>query len=95
MVVSASLVSHTWSKQCLNKKNISFLIISGLLGYVLGTITFIWALELETVIYLAPFVSLTIPFGFIFSVSIIRERRTKKSTFGTMLFFSGVILAAL
>jgi len=95
VLILASLATRSWVGQRFTKKNMALVFISSMLGHIVGTIVFMWALQMETVISLVPFASMTIPFGFLMSILMVRERPNLKSTVGMVLVFSGVILAAL
>ncbi|MGC8816613.1 MAG: DMT family transporter [Candidatus Hadarchaeum sp.] len=95
VLVLATLFTRSWSGQNLGRKNLSLVFFSSLFGHILGTIVFMWALESESLTSLAPFVSLSIPFGFIFSVLFIEEKPSLKSVFGMALVFLSVVLVAL
>ncbi|MFH1821121.1 MAG: DMT family transporter [Methanobacteriota archaeon] len=95
ILIVASLITQSWVGQRFTRKNMSFVFGASMLGHIVGTIVFMLALQMETVISLVPFASLTIPFGFLMSIYLVRERPKLKSTIGMGLVFFGVMLAAI
>ncbi len=91
----ATLVTRSWVGQHVTTKKLGLIFGSSMLGHIIGTIPFMWALQMETVISIVPIVSLNIPFGFLMSVLLIRERPTLRSVLGMAAVFSGVVLAAI
>jgi len=88
-------LSNSWKNQHLSKTVLGLSVFSGLTGQLIGNFLYISALEFEGVSNLAPFISATIPFGFLMSVLIVGERPSKKSVIGMFIVFLGVALAAL
>jgi drug/metabolite transporter (DMT)-like permease len=92
--LTAGMMS-SWTGQRLNGKSVGLSVLSGLVGHLMGNFCYLTALGMEKVSTLAPFISATIPFGFMLSILIVGEKPTGKSVVGMVVIFSGVILAAL
>lgn len=90
-----AVITRSWRGQCLNRKSVGLSIASGLSNNLFGLLFYTLALGMEKVSAIAPFTSATIPFGFLLSVFIVREKPTKKAIIGMLLVFLGVFIAAI
>jgi len=61
----------------------------GLIGVAFSWILWLTALSLEQASVLAPVRGLVVPFGFAFSILIVKERPTKKAFLGLVLILAG------
>lgn len=90
-----AVITKSWRGQRFTRRSVGLSIASGLSNNLFGYIFYMSALQLENVSSLAPFTSATIPFGFILSILLVRERPSWKCAIGMVLVFLGVILATL
>ncbi|MFH1821602.1 MAG: DMT family transporter [Methanobacteriota archaeon] len=65
------------------------------LGQVVGGILYLMALALANASAVAPVTASIIPFGFLLSIPLLRERPTKKAVAGVATIFAGVVIATL
>jgi len=89
------LLKSSFKTRELSRSNIGISVTAGLLNQLVGSILYLSALSLEKVSNLSPVTSAVIPFGFLLSLPLLRERPTKKSALGVMLMFLGVVIATL
>jgi uncharacterized membrane protein len=88
-------LTGAWKGQRFNRTSVGLSVASGISAHLVGNACYLFALGMAKVTALAPFTSALIPFGFIMSILIIRERPTRKSVAGMVVIFLGVALAAL
>jgi uncharacterized membrane protein len=88
-------LTGAWKGQRFNRTSVGLSITSGISAHLVGNACYLFALGMAKVTALAPFTSALIPFGFIMSIFVIRERPTRKSVAGMFVIFLGVALAAL
>lgn len=91
----AMVITHIKSRIKFNKKSAGLSVLSGVLGFFVGRILSLFALEIEEASVLSPTYGTVIPFGFLLSVLLLKERPTKKSILGMVTVFTGVLLATV
>lgn len=86
--------SHQRSMRNL-RSSVGLSALSGMIGFLVGELIFLFALRIEKASTLAPITGATIFFGFLLSVLLLKERPTKKSILGTIFIISGIVLIAI
>ncbi|KUO42432.1 MAG: hypothetical protein APZ16_03105 [Candidatus Hadarchaeum yellowstonense] len=101
-VVSATVIlnlvnvfTRSWRGQRFSRMSLGLTLASALFANLIGTFLYMLALRMENVSSLTPFISASVPIGFLLSMLIVRERPNLKPAFGMILIFCGVILAAI
>ena len=89
------IVTRSWRSSRFTMRNLRICVVSIISSRFVGAIFYLSALGMENVSALAPFISATIPFAFVLSVLIVREKPTKRALIGTILIFIGLIVAAI
>jgi len=82
-------------KDEINRKSLALVLASGIFGFPVGELLYLFAMEVERVSALTPLISTTILFGFLLSIIMARERPTWRAVCGMVLIFAGVFLAAI
>ena len=90
-----ALAKNSWRDFKFRRRYVGLAILSGLCGQMIGTFLHISAVGFENVSALAPITTASIPFGFLMSLVMVRERASKRAWAGMVLVFAGVILAVL
>ncbi len=90
-----ALAGRTWRGQRFTARNLGLTLASGASAQIVGIFLHLTALTMAGVSALAPITAAAIPFGFLMSVFIVRERPGKKAVAGMVLVFAGVFLATL
>ncbi len=70
-------------------------VLRGFLTIFLGWMLWLEALSLTDASLLAPLRGLMVPFAFVFSIILVKERPTKKSFLGLVLIMAGLVLVSL
>lgn len=68
---------------------------AGFFGVFLAWLLWLSALNMEQASLLAPVRGLVVPFGFLFSILIVKEKPTKKAFLGLFLILAGLILVSI
>lgn len=89
------LLSSSFRGQRLDRYNLGISASSSLLNQLVGGVLYLLALGLEKASSLAPVTSAAIPFSFLVSIQLLRERPTRKAAVGVVTIFLGVIFATL
>jgi len=76
-------------------RGIKLSVFIGFIGLFLGWVLWLTALGLEQASLLAPVRGLVVPFAFLFSILIVKERPTKKSFLGLLLILAGIVIVSL
>lgn len=92
---NAAMVAHIKSRLKFDKRSVGLAMLSGVLGLFVGEILSYSALKLEKASVLAPVLGTLIPFGFLLSVLLLKEKPSKKAIFGMLIVFLGVVLVSL
>ncbi len=92
---NAAMVAHIKSRLKFDKRSVGLAMLSGVLGLFVGEILSYFALRIEKASVLAPVLGTLIPFGFLLSVLLLKERPSKKAIFGMLIVFFSVVLVAL
>ena len=71
------------------------LLASAFTGFFLSWILWLSALGIAPASLLVPIRGAAIPFAFLLSVALLRERPTSRSALGVVLVFGGVVLISL
>jgi drug/metabolite transporter (DMT)-like permease len=79
----------------LDKKGVGLSFLSGFSGFFIGHVLYLSALGIEKASVLAPINGAVIPFGFLLSILLVRERPSKKAILGMVIVFIGVFLATI
>ena len=102
MAVSAAVscditmaITHIKKKIKFNKKYVGLSVLAGTLGFFVGQILSLFALEMEKASVLSPIYGAVIPFGFLLSILLVKERPAKKAILGMIIVFAGVLLATV
>lgn len=102
MTVSAAVscditmaITHIKKKIKFNKKYVGLSVLAGTLGFFVGQILSLFALEMEKASVLSPIYGAVIPFGFLLSILLVKERPAKKAILGMIIVFAGVLLATV
>ncbi len=90
----SGVVTRSWHGSRFTGKNLRVCAVSIISSRFLGGILYLSALGLEDISALAPFISATVPFAFLLSVLLVREKPTKKALVGAILIFLGLIIAS-
>jgi len=86
--------TRSWGRRPISRRGVALSVASAFSSHVVGTYLYMFALQMESVSLLEPFISVTIPFGFLLSVLVIHERPTRRALAGMAVIFLGVVLAA-
>ncbi len=78
-----------------DKKGVRMSFLSGFSGFFMGHILFLSALGMEKASVLSPITGAVIPFGFLLSILLVRERPSKRAILGMVIVFTGVFLAII
>jgi drug/metabolite transporter (DMT)-like permease len=78
-----------------DKEGVGLSILSGLIGFFIGELLFLLALEIEKASVIAPVCGAVIPFGFLLSTLLVGERPSKRAILGMAIVFLGVLLATV
>lgn len=78
-----------------DKKGVRMSFLSGFSGFFMGHILFLSALGMEKASVLSPITGAVIPFGFLLSILLVRERPSKRAILGMIIVFTGVFLAII
>lgn len=94
LILTAGVMS-SWKGLNFSRRSIGLSMFSGIAGHLVGNFCYLTALQMEQVSTLAPFISATIPFGFLLSVLIVGEKPNIKAVIGMVVIFLGVAIAAI
>ncbi len=78
-----------------DKKGVWLSFLSGVFGFFIGHLLFLSALGMEKASVLSPITGAVIPFGFLLSILLVRERPSKRAILGMIIVFAGVFLATI
>ena len=92
---NAAMVAHIKSRLEFDKRSVGLAMLSGVIGLFVGEILSYFALRIEKASVLAPVLGALIPFGFLLSVLLLKERPSKKAIFGMLIVFLSVVLVSL
>jgi len=92
---NAAMVTHTKGRSEFDKRSVGLAMLSGTLGLFVGEILSYFALRIEKASVLSPVLGTLIPFGFLLSILLLKERPSKKAIFGMLIVFLSVVLVSL
>ncbi len=95
LLIMMGLLKSSFREQRVSRFNFGIGASAGLLNVLVGGMLYLTALGLENAGSLAPVTSATMPFSFLLSIPLLRERPTKKAVIGIATMFTGVIIATL
>jgi len=78
-----------------DKRGLKLSVLSGILGFFIGPLLFLGALGMEKASVLAPVAGAVIPFGFLLSILLVRERPSRRAILGMSIVLAGVFLATI
>lgn len=91
----AMVATHIKGRIKFDKECVGLSVLSGTLGFFVGQILALFALGMEKASVLSPIYGTVIPFGFLLSVLLLKERPTKKAILGMVIIFVGVFFATV
>jgi drug/metabolite transporter (DMT)-like permease len=91
---NVAAVASIKSRSEFDKRSVGLAMLSGTLGLFVGEILSYFALRIEEASVLAPVLGTLIPFGFLLSVLLLKERPSRKAVFGMLIVFSSVVLVS-
>jgi uncharacterized membrane protein len=86
--------TRAWKARPISQRNVTLSVVSAFSSHLFGSFLYMFALQMESVSLLEPFVSVTIPFGFLLSILLVHERPSRRAVLAMVLIFAGVVLAA-
>ena len=95
VLCNAAMVTRIKSRVEFDKRSVGLAMLSGVFALFVGEILSYFALRIEKASVLAPVLGTLIPFGFLLSVLLLKERPSKKAILGMFIVFFSVVLVAL
>lgn len=96
--VACSIVAgirHLMTGVRYDRRGVKLSLLSAALGFFIGEILFVSALEMEKASVLAPVPGAVIPFGFLLSILLLGERPTKRAILGMIVVLVGISLVTM
>jgi drug/metabolite transporter (DMT)-like permease len=79
----------------LDRRSVGLAMLSGILGLFVGEILSYFALRMEKASVLSPVLGTLIPFGFLLTVFLLKERPSRRAYFGMVIIFLSVVLVSI
>ncbi|GAI45904.1 unnamed protein product, partial [marine sediment metagenome] len=83
-------VRHIGAGIKFDKRGLKLSALSGIIGFFIGPLLFLGALGMEKASVLAPVAGAVIPFGFLLSILLVRERPSRRAILGMGIVFAVV-----
>lgn len=89
------VITHIKNRIKFDKKCVGISMLSGTVSLFIGDVLSFFALGMEKASVLSPIYGAVIPFGFLLSIFLLKEKPAKKMILGMITVFTGVFLATI